>query len=144
MAIWVYGSAGKYGNFKTNPLKEGHKRSVKSALAKRIYWFIVSAREIVFNAVRKVTTRMYLPLLYLLCYPLAAIGKIPLLKYVTASVHNNWRVRLQENFDWFSPQYQSHHTKEEVLGWFNEVKLGDIAMLKHGFISKIGLRGKRT
>jgi hypothetical protein len=85
---------------------------------------------------------MYLPLLYLFCYPLAVMGKIPLLKYLTASVHKNWRVRLQENFDWFSPQYQSHHTKEEVLDWFNEAKLGDISILRHGFIPKIGLRGK--
>ena len=104
---------------------------------------IVSAREFLSNAVRLVTTRMYLPLLYLLCYPLAALGKVPLLKYLTASVHRNWRVRLQENFDWFSPQYQSHHTKEEVLGWFNEVKLDEIAILRHGFIPKVGLRGKR-
>lgn len=144
ISIWVYGTAGKYQKFKTNPLKEGHKRYVKSAAAKRIYWLLVSLREIVFNAVRMVTTRVYLPLLYLLCYLLAALGKVPLLKYLTASVHRNWRVRLQENFDWFSPQYQSHHTKEEVLGWFNEVKIDDVSMLRHGFIPKVGFRGKRT
>jgi hypothetical protein len=87
---------------------------------------------------------MYHPLLYLLCYPLAALGKIPLLKYLTASVHTDWRVRLQENFDWFSPRYQSHHTKEEVLGWFSEVKLDDITLLKHGIVPKVGMRGKLT
>ncbi len=142
ISVWVYGTAGKYREFKTNPLREDRQRYIKNKLARRLYWITVYVREMLLDFVRLFTTRMYVPLLYLVCYPLAAIGKIPLLKYLTASVHNNWRVRLQENFDWFSPQYQSHHTKEEVLGWFNEVKLDDISMLKHGFIPKVGLRGK--
>jgi SAM-dependent methyltransferase/uncharacterized protein YbaR (Trm112 family) len=144
MSIWVYGTAGKFRDFKTNPLRGERGKYIKSDTAKRIHWLIVSAREFLSNTVRLLTARVYLPLLYLLCYPLAALGKVPLLKYFTASVHRNWRVRLQENFDWFSPQYQSHHTKEEVLGWFNEVTLDDVSMLRHGFIPKVGLRGKRT
>jgi 2-polyprenyl-3-methyl-5-hydroxy-6-metoxy-1,4-benzoquinol methylase len=143
MSVWVYGTAGRFQDFKTNPLRGERGKFVTSNSEKRIYWLIVTAREFLSNAVRQVTTRVYLPLLYLLCYPLAALGKVPLLKYLTASVHRNWRVRLQENFDWFSPQYQSHHTKEEVLGWFNEVKLDEIVLLRHGFIPKVGLRGKR-
>lgn len=141
ISIWVYGTAGKYHDFKTNPLREDRQGYTKSNMAKRLHWFIVYIREMLFKTVRLVTTRMYVPLLYLLCYPLAAVGKIPLLRYLTASVHNNWRVRLLENFDWFSPQYQSHHTKEEVSSWFKEAKLDDIAMLKHGFIPKVGFRG---
>jgi len=144
MAIWVYGTAGKFRDFKTNPLRGERRKYVTSDMAKRIHWSVVSFREFLSDTVRLVTTRMYLPLLYLLCYPLAAFGKIPLLKYLTASVHSNWRVRLQENFDWFSPQYQSHHTKEEVGSWFNEVKLGEVTLLKHGLIPKVGLKGKRT
>jgi SAM-dependent methyltransferase len=142
VAIWVYGTAGKFRNFATNPLRDERRRYIKSDVLQRVHWLTVALREKVFNGVRLLTTRMYLPLLYLLCYPLAALGKIPLLKYLTASVHGNWRVRLQENFDWFSPRYQSHHTKEEVEGWFHEVKLGDIAFLQHGFIPKVGLRGR--
>jgi SAM-dependent methyltransferase len=142
ISIWVYGTAGKYRDFKTNPLRVERRKYITSDLIQRIHWFIVAARELLSNTVRLLTTRMYLPLLYLLCYPLAALGKIPFFKYLTASVHTNWRVRLQENFDWFSPQYQSHHTKEEVLGWFKEVKLDDIRMVSHGFIPKVGLRGK--
>jgi SAM-dependent methyltransferase/uncharacterized protein YbaR (Trm112 family) len=142
MAIWVYGTAGKFRDFSTNPLRDERRRYVKSTLLKRVHWLTVSLREKVFNAVRLLTTRIYLPLLYLLCYLLAALGKIPLLKYLTASAHTDWRVRLQENFDWFSPRYQSHHTKEEVGNWFNEVKLGDTTFLKHGFIPKVGLRGQ--
>lgn len=142
MGIWVYGTAGKFRDFKTNPLRDERRKYVTSDTAKRIHWLVVSAREFLSNTVRLVTTRMNLPFLYLLCYPLAALGKIPLLKYLTASVHRNWRVRLQENFDWFSPRYQSHHTKEEVECWFHEVKLGDITSLQHGLIPKVGLRGK--
>jgi len=142
ISIWVYGTAGKFHDFKTNPLREERQRYTKSNMAKRLHWIIVYVREIVFKTVRLVTTRMYIPLLYLLCYPLAAMGKIPFLKYLTASVHKIWRVRLQENFDWFSPQYQSRHSKEDVLSWFKEANLGNISMLRHGFIPKVGVRGR--
>ena len=142
MSIWVYGTAGNFRDFKTNPLRGERRKYTASDSAKLIHWLVVSAREFLSNAVRSVTTRMYLPLLYFLCYPLAVLGKIPLLKYLTASVHRNWRVRLQENFDWFSPQYQSHHTKEEVLDWFYDSRLENMSILKHGFIPKVGVRGK--
>ena len=144
MSIWVYGTAGKFRNFKTNPLSKERRKYVNNDITKGIHWFIVTVREFLSNTVRLITTRMYLPLLYLLCYPLAALGKVPLLKYLTASVHSNWKVRLQENFDWFSPQYQSHHTKEEITGWFDAVKLKTVSVLEHGFIPKVGLKGKRS
>ena len=142
ISVWLYGSAGRFSDFKTNPLRRERKRYVNSNFAKRVHWLIVSLREIVYNAIRLVTARMYVPLLYLLCYPLAALGKVPLLKYFTASVHRNWRVRLQENFDWFSPQYQSHHTKEEVRGWFDAGHVEVVSLLEHGFIPKVGVKGR--
>ncbi len=143
ISAWLYGTAGSFADFKTNPLKADRVQYVKSPLANRIYWLLVSLREALYRCVRKVTTRMNVPLLYMLCYPLAAMGKVPLLKYFTASVHPNWRVRLQENFDWFSPEYQSHHTKEEVLGWFAEAQVDVVSLLKHGFIPKVGVKGVR-
>lgn len=142
ISLWVYGTAGRFQDFITNPLSENRQRYAKNNMAKRFYWVIVSFREIVFKVIRSFTIKLYVPLLYLLCYPLAAIGRVPLLKYLTASVHKNWRVRLLENFDWFSPQYQHHHTKEDVLSWFKEADFDDIVMLKHGFIPKVGVRGK--
>ena len=141
ISIWVYGTAGKFCDFKTNPLRGDRQQYTKGTVAKRLHWVVVYLREWIFNAVRLFTTRMHVPLLYFLCYPLAAVGRVPLLKYLTPSVHKNWKVRLQENFDWFSPQYQSHHTKEEVLSWFKETGFDDISMLQHGFIPKVGLRG---
>jgi SAM-dependent methyltransferase len=142
ISIWLYGTAGNFNDFKTNPLRKDRQSYTQRTMAKRIHWLIVYIREIVFKAVRLVTARIPVPLLYFLCYSLAAMGKVPLLKYLTASVHENWRVRLQENFDWFSPQYQSHHTKEEVLGWFKEAELDDISILRHGFIPRVGVKAE--
>jgi SAM-dependent methyltransferase len=141
ISVWLYGTAGSFANFKTNPLKSDREQYVKSSLAQRMHWLLVSLREALYRCMRKITTRMNLPLLYLLCYPLAAFGKVPLLKYLTPSVHSRWRVRLQENFDWLSPEYQTHHTKEEVQGWFAEAQVDVVSLLKHGFIPKVGIKG---
>lgn len=141
ISVWLYGAAGQFSDFKTNPLRTDRKQYLKSNLAKRLHWLIVSQRESAYKCVRLMSTRMNVPLLYMICYPLAAMGKIPLLKYLTASVHPNWRVRLQENFDWFSPHYQSHHTKEEIQEWCAEAQVDVISLLKHGFIPKVGIKG---
>jgi SAM-dependent methyltransferase/uncharacterized protein YbaR (Trm112 family) len=141
ISVWLYGTAGSFADFKTNPLKPEREHYVKSGLAQRLHWLLVSLRESLYNCLRKITTRMNVPLLYMLCYPLAAIGKVPLFRYLTPSVHARWRVRLQENFDWLSPEYQSHHTKEEVLGWCAEARVGVISHLRHGFIPKVGIKG---
>jgi SAM-dependent methyltransferase len=141
ISVWLYGTAGSFADFKTNPLKTDRAQYFASTLAQQMHWLLVSLRESLYNCLRIITTRMNVPLLYMLCYPLAALGKIPLFKYLTASVHPKWRVRLQENFDWFSPEYQSHHTKEEVLAWFAEARVGVISQLRHGFIPKVGIKG---
>jgi SAM-dependent methyltransferase len=141
ISVWLYGAAGAFADFKTNPLKPDRAQYVSSTLAKRMHWLLVSLRESLYNFLRLITTRMHVPILYMFCYPLAAMGKVPLIKYLTASVHPNWRVRLQENFDWFSPEYQSHHTREEVKGWFDEAGVEVVSILKHGFIPKVGLKG---
>jgi ubiquinone/menaquinone biosynthesis C-methylase UbiE len=142
ISVWVYGTAGTFSDFKTNPLRKERQHYVKNDIVKRMHWRMVYVREVFFNTIRLVTTRMYVPLLYLLCYPLAVLGRVPLLKYVTASVHQSWRVRVQENFDWLSPQYQSHHTKEEIRDWFREAQVEELSILPHGFIPKVGLKGK--
>jgi uncharacterized protein YbaR (Trm112 family)/ubiquinone/menaquinone biosynthesis C-methylase UbiE len=141
ISIWMYGAAGQFSEFKTYPLRADRKKYVNNSFTQGVYWFIVALRELIYNWVRLVTTRMSVPVLYMLCYPLSAVGKVPLLKYLTASVHPNWRVRLQENFDWFSPEYQSHHTRKEVKGWFDEAGVEVVSLLKHGFIPKVGMKG---
>lgn len=140
LSCWLYGAAGKFQNFKTNPL-----RKERQGLKKIIFlvWLIVMIREALSDTLRLLTVRIPHRLLYLLCYPLVFLGKVPLLKYLTFSVHPNWRVRLQENFDWLSPPYQSHHTKEELMSWFEENGFEVLKILPHGFVPKPGVLGRK-
>ncbi len=142
LSIWVYGTAGRYADFKSNPLRPDRLQFVKSDWAKRLYWLLVLARENCSTALRRLTVIMPHKLLYACCYLLALVGKAPLLKYLTFSAHHDWRVRLLENFDWLSPPYQYHHTKEEVITWYENQHLDILKMLQHGFIPKVGLLGK--
>ena len=140
LTLWVYGTAGSYRSFKTNPLKSNRQILKKFMF---LVWSMVSVREFFSDTLRLFT--VYLPhrLLYIFCYPLAALGKIPILKYLTFSVHPLWRVRLQENFDWLAPPYQSHHTKEEIKLWFEKNGLKVTKFLPHGFVPKVGLLGEK-
>lgn len=140
LSVWVYGAPGKFENFKTNPL-----RPDRQGLKKIIFWVwsIVVIREFLSDTLRLFTVHMPHRLLYALCYPLAWLGKIPLVKYLTFSVHPLWRVRLQENFDWLTPPYQSHHTKEELTGWFEAAGFEPLKVLPHGFVPKPGVLGRK-
>lgn len=60
-----------------------------------------------------------------LCERFAVLGGIPLLrstlnKVVNFSNHPDRRLRVCDNFDWYSPRYQSHHEPDEVRGWFEK------------------------
>jgi len=138
LTVWVYGKAGRYRDFKTNPLRQDRQYFKKIM---PVVWLVVLFRGIISDSLRTVTTKMPIPLLYSLCYIIAWIGILPLIKYLTFSVHSNWRVRLQENFDWLSPEYQTHHTKEEVIGWFRSRDFNNLKLLPHGFIPKVGALG---
>lgn len=100
-----------------------------------------------FNALwRSVTTRMPHSLLHYYCYLAAPKGLIDrklsesknrVLRYigmwsnilVPVSTHSEWRVRVCDTFDWLSPEYQHHHTKEEVQSWFEENGFMEIKVL---------------
>lgn len=140
LTLWVYGKAGSFKNFKTNPLRDDRQSLKKTIL---MVWSIVWIREKISDALRLLTVHLPYRLLYGLCSPLALIGKIPLVKYLTFSVHPLWRVRLQENFDWLSPPYQSHHTKEELTRWFEENGFEILKILPHGFVPKPGVLGRK-
>jgi len=143
VSVWVYGTAGRYAGFVTNPLRPDRARFIQGPVMFRLYWMLVAVRERFSNALRALTVRCPHAALYLLCYLLVGMGKIPLLKYFTFSAHADRRVRLLENFDWLSPPFQHHHTKEEVRGWFQEQNIEVHGMLEHGFIPKVGLLGRR-
>ncbi len=141
ISVWVYGTNGPYANFKTNPLKSS--RAFLGALRWPV-WLIGHIREFLSDTLRLVTVHLPHSLVYGISYPLAALGKVPGLKYLTFSVHPLWRVRVQENFDWLSPPYQSHHTKEELSGWNEACGFKVLRILPHGFVPKPGVLGKKS
>lgn len=140
LSVWVYGTNGPYANFKTNPLKSS--RSFLAAFRWPV-WLVGHIREFISDSLRLLTVRLPHSLVYGISYPLALLGKVPAVKFLTFSVHPLWRVRVQENFDWLSPPYQSHHTKEELSGWFEECGFKVLKILPHGFVPKPGVMGRK-
>jgi len=78
------------------------------------------AYETLQGAIRAVTTRLQPKMLMFICY----LG-VPLLYFLptfsgTNPRKNTWRHCAQVIYDWYSPKYQSHHTNDEVAGWYRE------------------------
>lgn len=141
LSVWLYGKAGRYADFASNPLKPGRDWIARH---RRLAWWIVLLRHIVSDLVRLFTTRMPVSVVYALCYPLTVLGLVPGLKWFTYSVDPRFRVRLIENFDWISPPYQWHHTKEELLKWFADEGFTILNVLPHGLVPKPGAVGRKT
>lgn len=140
LSVWLYGKAGRFSDFRTNPLKSGRAWVGRH---RRLAWLVVALRHFLSDALRAVTTRLPIAVTYALCYPLAFLGSVPGLKYLTFSVHSNFRVRLIENFDWLSPAFQSHHTKEELASWYGESGFIPLKVLPHGLVPKPGILGRK-
>ena len=140
-SVWLYGKAGRFADFATNPLKPGRDWIARR---RRLAWLIVLARHAVSDFVRLFTTRLPVPFVYALCYPLTWLGVVPGLKWFTYSVDPRYQVRLIENFDWISPPYQWHHTKEELLRWYADEGFTVLNVLPHGLVPKPGALGRKT
>ncbi len=75
---------------------------------------------------RKVTVHLPKRLLYYLCYlsvPLYFIFKIPIFGHLLRNVfiismRPQWRWRVLETFDWYSPRFQWKHRYPEVFQWY--------------------------
>lgn len=78
------------------------------------------------NFWRRFTTKLPKRLLYAFCHvaiPLYYFNRIPILRYVglgvfPISMDRDWRWRVLDTFDCYSPTYQSYHSFSEVFGWF--------------------------
>jgi SAM-dependent methyltransferase len=75
------------------------------------------------SGVRAVTTRLPARVLEPLCVSLGMLGSVPILnrtlnKVANFSAHPDWTLRVCDNFDWWAPKYQSHHTVAELTSWF--------------------------
>ncbi len=141
LSVWLYGKAGRYADFASNPLKPGRTWIAEH---RRLAWWIVLLRHIMSDFVRVFTTRLPVPVVYALCYPLTWLGVVPGVKWFTYSVDPRFRVRLIENFDWISPPYQWHHTKEELQGWFVSEGFSVLNVLPHGLVPKPGALGRKS
>jgi SAM-dependent methyltransferase len=96
---------------------------------------------------RRYTTRLPRRTLHLLSYaaaPLYYLWTLPLLGglfrgMAFISLERDWRWRVLDTFDWYSPRYQSWHTHHEVFGWFKENGFAQIEVLAPS-ISQIGMK----
>jgi len=86
------------------------------------------------SALRGVSTRLPARVLEPLCAALGIVGGLPVLnrtlnKAANFSNHPDWTLRVCDNFDWYAPRYQSHHTVEELKSWFTAEGFTDLAEL---------------
>jgi SAM-dependent methyltransferase len=86
------------------------------------------------SGARALTTRMPTRLLEPLCAGLGAVGSIPILnrtlnKLANFSNHPDWTLRVCDNFDWYAPRHQSHHSIGELKNWFVDEEFRDIVEL---------------
>ena len=140
LSVWLYGKAGRYEDFSTNPIRADRAWILEHRL---LAFWIVRIRHLVSDFIRVFTTRLPVPVVYALCYPLTALGAVPVLKYFTFSVDPDFQARLIENFDWISPPYQWHHTKEELRSWFMQEGFTVLELLPHGLVPKPGALGRK-
>jgi hypothetical protein len=80
-------------------------------------------QEWINNALRFLTTRTPSRVLEPLCAAASVFGSVPVVnrtlsKLVNFSNHPDWTLRVCDNFDWYAPRYQSHHTVAELRDWF--------------------------
>lgn len=99
-------------------------------LYRRNQWW----QELVNNALRWRTTRMPPERLERLCRVGAWLGGVRVVnktlnKLVNFSNHPHWENRLCNTFDWYAPQYQHHHTVDELLTWFQEAGFVELHVL---------------
>jgi SAM-dependent methyltransferase len=83
---------------------------------------------------RALTTRLPPRVLEPLCAGLGLLGGVPLVnrtlnKVANFSNHPDWTLRVCDNFDWYAPRYQSHHTVAELKRWFTEEGFEDLSVL---------------
>ena len=86
------------------------------------------------SGIRSITTRLPSRVLEPLCVGLGAMGSVPVLnrtlnKIANFSSHPDWTLRVCDNFDWYAPRYQSHHSIDDLKNWFTEEGFDDLVEL---------------
>ncbi len=94
---------------------------------------------------RRFTTRLPRRVLHVASYaaaPLYYLWTLPILGGLLRgiafiSLERDWRWRVLDTFDWYSPRYMSWHTHHEVFSWFKENGFEEIEVLAPS-VSQIG------
>ena len=120
----------------TRPVFDAVARMVKSGgrmavwLYRRNQWW----QERINNALRARTVPMAPAKLERWCQWGAWLGGLPVVnrtlnKVVNFSAHPSYENRVCDTFDWYAPQYQHHHTVEELCEWFEQAGFVDLKIL---------------
>jgi 2-polyprenyl-3-methyl-5-hydroxy-6-metoxy-1,4-benzoquinol methylase len=109
-------------------VKPGGRYSVW--LYRRNQWW----QEIINSSLRGITSRLPSSLLKPFCHAGALLGGIPIInrtlnKIVNFSAHPSYENRVCDTFDWWAPEYQFHHTVDELSIWFREAGFEDLQVL---------------
>ena len=135
-SIWSSRSA----CFITRPTRAGRSRrlpgrssragGLRSGSTARTRW----PQEWLNTGLRTMSTRLPARVLEPLCAGLGVLGSVPILnrtlnKIANFSSHPDWTLRVCDNFDWYAPRYQSHHSLIELTTWFAEEGFEDISEL---------------
>ena len=86
------------------------------------------------RGLRALTTRLPARVLEPICAGMGALGSVPLLnkslnKVANFSNHPDWTLRVCDNFDWYAPRFQTHHTTDELKRWFTEERFAALVEL---------------
>ncbi|MFQ5957247.1 MAG: methyltransferase domain-containing protein [Candidatus Brocadiales bacterium] len=111
--------------------------------------YFVERMSIMSQLYRKITRKLPRRWLYALSYfavPYYYLALIPWLglffrALVPISVHPNWRWRVLDTFDWYSPSYTWGFSAGEVFEWFEMMGLKNIKVLKYPPVS---VRGEKV
>ena len=103
-------------------------------LAVWLYRRNTAPQEWLNSGLRALTTRMPPRMLEYGAAGLGLLGGVPILnrtlnKVANFSGHPDWTLRVCDNFDWYAPKYQSHHTPAELRRWFAEEGFDDLVDL---------------
>ncbi len=109
-------------------VKPGGRYSVW--LYRRNQWW----QEGINSGLRAISTRMPSGMLRPFCHVGGILGGIPIVnrslnKVVNFSAHPNYENRVCDTFDWWAPEFQHHHTADELITWFREAGFTDLRVL---------------
>lgn len=116
ISIWLYP--------KWSPFRENMNRFWRS-LTTRLPHFAIHALSTTVSPLGALRGRVYRSNYRLLARALWQTEKF----FPGISNHPDPRQRVCDTFDWLTPQYQWHHTDEEVRGWFESIGLTNVRNL---------------